>query len=69
MYQFGSLVRQLSRQLESCGADRLTELGAKVQDISVHERCIDGLLDLYKQDQLDNAVQPDSLSQLFISIE
>ncbi|KAI6657981.1 Dynactin subunit 1-like isoform X4 [Oopsacas minuta] len=63
IHKFGFLVNKLVRLLQSCGADKLTELGAKVQDISVHERCIDGLLDLYKQDQLDSAVQLDTLNR------
>ena len=65
--RFGLLVSKLMRLLESCGGDKLKELGGKVQDIYVHERSLDALLDLYRQDQLDSAVQLDTLSKFSTS--
>ena len=68
VHKFGLLVSKLTRLLESCGGDKMKELGGKVQEISIHERSLDALLDLYKQDQLDSAVQLDTLCKFMCNI-
>lgn len=68
VHRFGLLVSKLTRLFESCGGDKMKELGGKVHDISVHERSLDALLDLYRQDQLDNAVQLDTLSEFVCNL-